>query len=102
MLANSSVSSLKAMFEKNVKKGEEQKVIPKKNTGVEIGVLYGDFSQMILDILKPELLVLIDPFECNTERYGEALNNITTAYSTAHDFEAIIFNEIFTKFANGK
>lgn len=30
-LANSSVSSLKAMFEKKIVKPEEQKAIPKKN-----------------------------------------------------------------------
>ena len=36
---------------------------PKGGRGIEIGVFRGEFSEMILEITEPELLVLIDPWE---------------------------------------
>lgn len=59
---------------------------------VELGIFNGDFSQMILEDLKPEKLYLIDPFEVNEETYGDAMQ-ITTAYSTYKEY-----NTVFNKF----
>ena len=63
---------------------------------VEIGVLYGDFSQMILDIIDPGTLYLIDPYGVNAdndirevqdELYGR--NQMKTAYSTKDDYDRL-------------
>lgn len=54
---------------------------------IELGVLEGDFSQTILDIINPFYLYLIDPFEVNEKRYGDGL---TTAYSTETQYEKVI------------
>lgn len=60
--------------------------LPTKCTAVEIGVLMGEFSQMILDIVKPGRLFLVDPFQVGKETYGEELNNLPRAYSTESDY----------------
>jgi hypothetical protein len=54
---------------------------------VEIGVFRGDFSKMILDIIRPSKLYLIDPFEHSIETYGEG--QITTAYSDEEDYQIV-------------
>jgi hypothetical protein len=36
---------------------------PKGGRGIEIGVFRGEFSEMILEVTEPELLILIDPWE---------------------------------------
>ena len=54
---------------------------------VELGVLNGDFSQMILDILNPCHLVLIDPYENVGSKYP---NGFSSAYSTEKDFDNIL------------
>lgn len=53
-------------------------LLPPRPMCVEIGILNGDFSEMILDTLYPALLMLIDPFEVGGESYSSGL---TTAYS---------------------
>lgn len=50
---------------------------------VEIGVLHGDFSKMILENINPLYLYLIDPFEKNYTKYK---NGLTTAYSTRDEY----------------
>jgi len=50
---------------------------------VELGVLHGDFSKMILEYLNPCYLYLIDPFEKNYTKYK---NGLTTAYSTRDEY----------------
>lgn len=67
--------------------GEAKRHLPNKCVAVEIGVLNGDFSKMILDIVKPRELVLIDPYEVGGEQYDSGLN---TAYSTQDDYERIL------------
>lgn len=52
----------------------------------EIGVLHGDFSEMILNIINPETLALVDPYVVSESKYDEALNNLATAYSTEADY----------------
>lgn len=65
--------------------------IPQGSVCAEIGVLRGDFSQMILDILKPKYLILIDPFITNKEfDYGAELQYLPTAYSTESDYEKLM------------
>lgn len=54
---------------------------------IELGVLNGDFSQMILDNLKPDRLYLIDPFEINEQKYEGGLS---TAYSTENDYHSVL------------
>lgn len=69
----------------------------------ELGVLQGDFSEMIFKALKPEALFLIDPFEIGKETYGKEFNNQPTAYSTESDYnklmERLMNNEAFLKTA---
>jgi hypothetical protein len=69
---------------------ELSKLVPAASSGVEIGVLWGDFSRLILDIINPKLLLLIDPYMINKETYGSALNYSPTAYSTEVDFANIL------------
>ncbi len=62
-------------------------IIGEKCYAVEIGVLNGDFSQMILYILNPRSLHLIDPFETSKKKY---LDGLTTAYSTEIEYENVL------------
>lgn len=52
----------------------------------EIGVLYGDFSQKIIDLIKPVALMLVDPFNISKECYDKGLDYLPTAYSNQENF----------------
>ena len=69
---------------------ELSKFIPKESVGVELGVLHGDFSRLILDILNPKHLILIDPYENNDIFYSPAFGTLSTAYSTDIDYEIVL------------
>ncbi len=68
--------------------------IPKNPVCIEIGVLYGDFSKLILEILKPKNLILVDPFGIDSgnssqqKSYGQG--QIDTAYSVEQDYNNLI------------
>lgn len=64
--------------------------LPKKCKAVEIGVLNGGFSRMTIEVLKPDTLLLIDPYTRSDETYGEALDFIHTAYSNEFDYQNLI------------
>lgn len=66
---------------------EVLKVVGENCEAVELGVLNGDFSQMILDVLNPGELSLIDPFRINNKKYKDGL---TTAYSTDDDYRRVL------------
>lgn len=68
---------------------ELKKLLPYSSNliGCEIGVLHGDFSKMILDIVYPENLTLIDPYAKGNTEYSNGLN---TAYSTDEDYKNVI------------
>ncbi len=66
---------------------EVSKMIGEKSVVVELGVLNGDFSQMLLDIVNPLLLFLVDPFEVNKQKYDDGL---PTAYSTKNDHTNVL------------
>lgn len=55
--------------------------------GVEIGVLHGDFSHMILNILDPNQLLLIDPYVEEGKWYKEI--GVHTSYSTESDYQKV-------------
>ena len=77
---------------------ELAKLLPPKSNGIELGVLHGDFSRMILDIVKPDWLVLVDPYIEGEQRYGADPNAWRTAYSTEAQYKAVqkrFNNEIF-------
>jgi hypothetical protein len=59
---------------------EVKKNISDNSVCVELGVLDGDFSKMILDILQPNCLVLVDPFVTNDDKKYE--DGLPTIYST--------------------
>jgi Methyltransferase domain len=62
-------------------------LLPESCHGVEVGVFQGDFSSQILKIVNPTTLILVDPFESNTElTYGAELQYLPTAYSTDKDY----------------
>jgi len=69
--------------------------LPKTPVCVEIGVLTGDFSELILEKLNPEKLYLIDPWEIGFDKnsdqkfYTESLPNVPTAYSTQNDLDIV-------------
>ena len=65
---------------------ELSKILPSKCSAVEVGVLYGDFSKQILEVLEPETLILIDPYSVSDSKYDEALHSLATAYSTESDY----------------
>lgn len=60
--------------------------LPMKCHAVEIGVLHGDFSEMLLKALNPKVLILVDPYEKGGDQYGKELNNLSTAYSDENDY----------------
>ena len=53
----------KELFDKETTREMLLNRLPKGGRGIEIGVFRGEFSEMILEIAEPELLVLIDPWE---------------------------------------
>ena len=53
---------------------------------IEIGTLNGDFAMKILSILRPEHLVLIDPFETADKEYASGQK---TVYSSKEDFNTV-------------
>ena len=63
--------------------------LPEKCRCAEIGVLYGDFSKLILDIIEPKNLILIDPYEISESKYGDE-NSLSTAYSTEDDYANLL------------
>jgi len=52
------------------------KLVPKNSIGVEIGVFKGDFSKILLEIIQPQILYLIDPWEGKIESGDKNGNNI--------------------------
>lgn len=58
---------------------------------IELGVMYGDFSKMILEKLNPGTLTLVDPYEKNEQLYDCAgLEGIPTAYSTQAEYVELL------------
>lgn len=57
---------------------------------VEIGVLYGEFSESILDRFSPDKLILIDPYTRSDEAYGRSLDFLHTAYSNENNYQDLI------------
>lgn len=74
---------------------EVLKVVGLNCDAVELGVLYGDFSEMIYGILKPYNLTLIDPFELSEQKYKEGL---PTAYSTDLECKKVLERFSFDKY----
>ena len=56
---------------------------------VEIGVLYGDFSNEILRIINPQELTLVDPYQIGEKKYGDE-NSLPTAYSTEDNYQDLV------------
>lgn len=66
------------------------KEMVEKGVAVEIGVLHGDFSKMILELLKPSKLILVDPYVRSDESYGASLSFLNSAYSNEEDYNNIV------------
>ncbi len=64
--------------------------LPEQPTCVEIGVLYGDFAKLILDIIKPHVLLLVDPYREGDIKYGGSLSQLSTSYSTEKDYDNLL------------
>lgn len=64
--------------------------LPLRTNAVEIGVLYGDFSNEILRIINPTQLVLIDPYKRGEKKYGIDPTSLPTAYSTEDDYQNLV------------
>lgn len=69
---------------------ELQPFIGTNSNGAEIGVLYGDFSQMLLETLNPKLLLLIDPYTKSQKKYDTSLGFLTTAYSGEYEYQNLL------------
>jgi hypothetical protein len=63
---------------------------PSNSVGAEIGVLHGDFSKLLLEVVNPKKLFLVDPYTKNNATYGEKLGYLTTAYSNENDYQNLI------------
>ena len=68
---------------------ELRKVVYRPCIGVEIGVLRGDFTEMIFHFIEPTHFILVDPFRKNGVMYGEGVGYLPTAYSTDEDYEFV-------------
>lgn len=64
--------------------------LPQNCYAVEIGVLLGDFSEEILKIINPCVLILVDPYMRCEIRYGEGFGWMTTAYSTEDEYQELL------------
>lgn len=67
---------------------EVAKHLPKNPICIELGVLRGEFSTCILEILKPKVLHLVDPWVISNDKNGigsyGSINN--TAYASNEDY----------------
>ena len=66
---------------------EAKKHLPSSPICVELGVLHGDFSEKIFNILNPANLLMVDPYEVNGKQYKMGLQ---TAYSTDIDYDNVL------------
>ena len=72
-----------------------KKIIPQKPTCVEVGVLRGNFSELILSHLNPKKLHLVDPWERGADKNSPATHysggraRIPTAYSTNDQYQLV-------------
>lgn len=64
--------------------------LPEKCRAVELGVLNGEFSKMILGIVKPECLILVDPYKKGDKKYSGTLDYLPTEYSTEDQYQNLI------------
>lgn len=62
-------------------------LLPLNPSGVEIGVLEGDFSEKILMAINPKHFILIDPFETGGELYASGLSS---AYSNETQYWSVL------------
>lgn len=69
---------------------ELQSFIGINSNGAEIGVLYGDFSQMLLETLNPKSLLLIDPYTKSEKKYDASLGFLLTAYSGEYEYQNLL------------
>lgn len=60
-------------------------LLPKGSIGAEVGVWVGDFSQRILDVVKPKLLYLVDPWEHNQD----TTNRMSTMARSQEELDVI-------------
>src|SRR6185369_9581697 len=67
---------------------EVNRLLPISPVAVEVGVFNGDFSQEILNRLKPCDLALIDPFKEGNKFYPGDGNQLT-AYSNSNNFRIV-------------
>lgn len=77
---------------------EVKKKLPPNPVCVELGVLYGDFSRKIIDILNPRILFLVDPF--STDESDKYVGGLPTAYSTFEDYKKVLndfYLEVYNK-----
>jgi hypothetical protein len=70
-------------------------LLPPSPICVEIGVFDGFFASEIYEILQPQKLFLIDPWEIGKDKnapqdfYGGPLSNLSTAYSTDNELQKV-------------
>lgn len=70
---------------------EVAKHLPENNVCVELGVYRGEFSSIILSVIKPKVLHLVDPWEVGNDKnggggYGFIKN---TAYASNEDYDYV-------------
>ena len=74
---------------------EVKKIIPKNPTCIEIGVLEGEFSELILTHLNPKQLHLVDPWQVGADKnspethYSGEISHLPTAYSVDHQYHLV-------------
>lgn len=62
-------------------------LLPTRPIAAELGVLYGDFAALILEVFDPKRLLLIDPYVVEEEKkYGEEMDFMPVVYSTEDDY----------------
>jgi uncharacterized protein YndB with AHSA1/START domain len=64
--------------------------LPRHSVGAEIGVWKGEFSAELLAVVEPELLVLIDPWEKNTDHTNYESTVNTTQERLDGIYEAVV------------
>lgn len=73
---------------------ECKKMLPDNCLVAELGVLEGDFSRMILNIINPLELTLVDPYARGGDPYGTDELDICTAYSNDEQYKNLLFRFI--------
>lgn len=79
---------------------EARRHMPTTPLCCELGVLKGDFSEMLFRLLNATI-IMVDPFKLGEKYYDDGMNYLRIAYSDQEDYD-FVSNRFKAEIANGR